>query len=239
MFYHNDSSIQIYTDGANLDDIQRLAKDDLIDGITTNPTLMHKAGVTNYMEFARAASRFSRNKPLSLEVFNDNISDMIAEGIILSKISDNVNIKVPITNSVGDSTQDAIIHLLRLGIKVNITAVLTYQQIDACINMIQLVDSPQAIISIFSGRIADTGIDPLSHIDYAVSAFRNYNNIQVLWASTREVFNVYQAMNVDCDIITCSPSIINKLALSNYDLSLLSLETVQILREIRIKRVIR
>ncbi len=230
MFKFNSNKIKIFTDGANLDSIIELAKDDFIDGITTNPTLMRKSGVTNYMNFAKAAVQYSLGKSISLEVFSDDFDEMIIQAKILSKLGDSVYVKIPITNSEGASTKDVISELLKEGIKVNITAVLSYEQIDSCINIFN--KDYYGYISIFAGRISDTGRDSKTFIEYAANKIieKNLKNVEIIWASTREIFNVYEAAYANCHIITIPPEIMKKINLYNYDLEKLSLETVRMFK---------
>lgn len=230
MFKFDTYKIKIFTDGANLDSIMELAKDNLIDGITTNPTLMRKSGVTNYLRFAKSAVKYSNGKSISLEVFSDDFNEMIHQAKVLADLGDLVYVKIPITNSKGESTRKVISELLNQGIKVNITAVLSYQQIDECIDMFSQKDF--GYISIFAGRIADTGLDPTDFIKYLVKKLNlnNLNNIEIIWASTREIFNLYQAGKCGCHIITIPPEIIKKISLYRYDLDQLSLDTVKMFK---------
>ena len=227
-FNFNNHSIKIFTDGANLDSISQLASDPSIDGITTNPTLMRSSGVTNYMTFAKAAIKVSHGKSLSLEVFSDDHEEMIKQARILASLSFNVYVKVPITNSFGISSMEVIRKLSKENINLNITAILTKEQIDICYE--SLNNNSRAYISIFAGRIADTGRDPIKFINYALDKFKDFRNIEVLWASTREVYNIYQALDCNCHIITVTPAIIKKIQLKDYDLKKLSLETVQMFK---------
>lgn len=232
MFKTSSGKIKIYTDGANLDSIIKLSNDPLIDGITTNPTLMKKSGVTNYMDFANAAAKACKGKSLSLEVFADDQNEMIKQAMILSKIGESVVVKIPITNSHGISSIKVIDFLIKKNIKVNITAVLTGSQIDECLKILN--KDSNVYISIFAGRIADTGQDPKPLFKSFKEKINNLglqNSVQLLWASTREVYNVYEAIMVNCDIITLSPEIIKKLNLKNYDLKKLSLDTVKMFKE--------
>ncbi len=230
MFKTSSNKIKIFTDGANLDSIIKLAKDKLIDGITTNPSLMRKSGVTNYMLFAKTAVLNSKGKSISLEVLNDDFDSMFNQALILSKLGESVYVKVPITNSFGLSTIDVITKLIKAEIKVNITAILSYKQIDECIKI--LSPNSKVYLSIFAGRIADTGRDPVSYFEYSSKKIlgNNLANVETLWASTREVYNVYQAARCGCDIITVSPSIIQKLKLKDYDLESFSLDTVRMFK---------
>ncbi len=230
MFEFDKYKIKIFTDGANLDSIMELAKDNLIDGITTNPTLMRNSGVTNYLRFAKSSVNYSNSKPISLEVFSDDFNEMILQAKILSNLGELVYVKIPITNSKGESTRKVITELLKMGIRVNITAVLSYEQIDSCIEIFNKND--YGYISIFAGRIADTGLDPNDFIKYTVKKIRlnNLNNVEIIWASTREIYNLYQAAKCGCHIITIPPEIMKKIKLYRYDLDKLSLEAVKMFK---------
>ena len=231
MFTYNLKKIKIFTDGANLDSIITLAKDDFIDGITTNPTLMRKSGVTNYMIFAKSAVKAAKGKSISLEVFSDNFTEMVDQAKILSNLGNSIYVKIPITNTKGELTGDVVKELLREGIKVNVTAILTKKQIDYCLNLFD--KNSFGYISIFSGRIADTGKDPTLLISYAFSEIKkkDLKNIEIIWASTREIYNLYQAAESNCHIITIPPDILKKVKLFNYDLEKLSLETVRMFKD--------
>ena len=230
MFYQNQDKIKIFTDGANLDSILELAKDDLIDGITTNPTLMKRSGVINYMSFAEAAVKASNSKSISLEVFSDDLDGMIFQARKLAELSSNVYVKIPITNSKGMETTKVIRKLISENISINITAVLTYEQIKHCVDLLD--ENSKAYISIFAGRIADTGIDPIPFFTYALKLLDNrFKDVELIWASTREVYNIYQASSCGCHIITVTPDIIKKLSLQNYDLKQLSLDTVKMFKK--------
>ena len=233
MFEDKNGKIQIFTDGGNLDSIIQLSKDDLIDGITTNPSLMRKSQVTNYMTFARSAVKASRGKSLSLEVFADNHEDMKRQALKLHSLGDSVYVKIPIINSNGLSSIQVIKFLLDKGIAINITALLSSKQIKECIDLLEKNSQNKVYISIFAGRIADTGRDPIPIFKKfkKILEKRNLKNVKILWASTREVFNVYQAIKAGCDIITLNPQIISKLKLKDYDLEKLSLETVQMFKK--------
>ena len=230
MFEFDSKKIKIFTDGANLDSIIELAKDNLIDGITTNPTLMRKSGVTNYLKFAEAAVYHSNNKPISLEVLSDNFTEMVKQAKTISKLGESVFVKIPITNSKGVSTEEVIDELLKEGIKVNITAVLSLRQIDNCVKYFH--EKNIGYISIFAGRIADTGLDPSKFINYSFDKLRSkkLEKIEIIWASTREIYNLYQAANCKCHIITIPPDILKKIKLFNYNLEKLSLETIQMFK---------
>ena len=221
----NNKRIKIFTDGANLDSIDNLSKNPLVDGITTNPTLMKKSGVTNYLLFSKSAFVASKGKSLSIEVLSNSKEGMINEAKVLSAIGNTIYVKIPIVNSKGDSTSKVISKLCKENIKLNITAVLSKEQIDICAESLEI--NSTAYISIFAGRIADTGRDPIPFIKYAIQKFATYKNVEILWASTREIFNIYQAASCNTDIITITPELFKKLSLRNYDLKKLSIETVR------------
>lgn len=221
----NNKKIKIFTDGANLDSIDNLSKNPLIDGITTNPTLMRKSGVTNYLLFSKSAFIASKGKSLSIEVLSNSKERIIQEAKVLSSIGNTIYVKIPIVNSKGESTVKVISELCKDNIKLNITAVLSKEQIDMCAESLEI--NSTAYISIFAGRIADTGRDPVPFIKYAIQKFSNYKNVEILWASTREVLNIYQAASCNTHIITISPELFKKLSLRDYDLKKLSIETVK------------
>lgn len=217
--------IKIFADGADLPSMQALNADPLIKGLTTNPTLMRKAGITDYLAFARSALAFITTKPLSLEVFSDDFPTMDAQARRLAALSPNVYVKIPITNSHGRSSLDLIRNLALDGIKVNVTAILTLPQVRAL--TLALESQTPAIVSVFAGRIADTSIDPIPLIRQA-KLLLEPTNAELLWASTREPLNITQADRAGADIITVPPDILAKaVALHHYDLPRLSLETVQ------------
>lgn len=215
---------KIFVDAADLDQVIRLSQKDYISGITTNPTLMRKSGVSNFEIFSKAVIANTK-LPISLEVFSDDLEEMYEQALKISKWGNQVYVKIPITNSKGVSTCELIKNLSELKIKLNITAILSKDQIDKSIDAI----NPQAdsIISIFAGRIADTGINPAEHISYALEKKMHLKNCEVLWASTREIYNLYEAQKLNCDIITIPPNLLQKIEMKGMDLNSLSLETVK------------
>lgn len=218
--------IKIYSDGADIKDIQETLSQGVVSGFTTNPTLMRKAGVTNYLDFAKKALEVTHPLPLSLEVFSDSFDEMKRQALLLHDLGENVVVKIPITNSFGESSLPLIKELDKSGVRLNITAILTIEQVESLLKIIQ--KSKDHIISVFAGRIADTGRDPIPVMRASLKAIkRGGYSSQLLWASTRETLNIYQAQDVGCDIVTASPSIIKKLKLHQYPLDNLSLETVQ------------
>ena len=202
--------IHIYLDGADLKLITKWAKHPAISGFTTNPSLLKAAGVTNYAEFGRLATAAALGKPISFEVVADSIGDMNSQARIINKWGPNVFVKIPITNAIGVSTLPLVTRLAEDGIKVNVTAVFTTMQIYE--SMRALIHADDAIVSIFAGRIADTGCEPEEFVADAVRVFRTNPRIRVLWASAREVYNVRQAVRVDADIITMTPALFDKVA---------------------------
>lgn len=218
-------NIKLYCDGADLEDITRLSKDPKIQGFTTNPTLMKKAGIKDYYEFAKKAVSIVYPKPISLEVFSDELDEMYAQAKKLSVLGDNVYVKIPVTNTKGVPTSRIIKDLSSEGVKLNITAIFTLDQVkDVCSSL--TVGTP-AVVSVFAGRVADTGIDPVPHMKNCKKIVSAFDGFELLWASPREVLNVYQADDCGCEIITATPSILSKLTLAGKPLDQFSLETVQ------------
>ena len=207
----DDLDIEIYCDGADLESMAALAGN--VVGFTTNPSLVRKAGITNYREFAEKAITIVGSKPISFEVFSDDFAGMAREAREIASWGKNVYVKIPITNTKGESTAPLIETLASDGIKVNVTAILTREQSAIAVTAL---DGAPGIVSIFAGRIADTGIDPAPVVREA----RRYLNprIRLIWASTREVLNIGQAEAAGCDIITASPGIIAKLGMRGRDL---------------------
>ncbi len=219
------TSIDIYLDGADLSLITKWAKQPAISGFTTNPSLLKAAGVTNYAEFGKLATAAALCKSISFEVVTDSIEDMERQARIISKWGPNVFVKIPITNSLGVSTLRLVTRLAEDDIKVNVTAVFSMEQIYEAQRA--LIHSRNAILSIFAGRIADTGREPETFVADAVKVFRVNPRVKVLWASTREVYNVVQASRVGADIITMTPVLFDKVAQNwGKDLTEYSRETV-------------
>lgn len=214
---------KIFVDAADLDEVLSLSKKSFISGITTNPTLMRKSGVSNFELFAKAVLA-NTSLPLSLEVFSDDLDEMIEQAEKIASWSEKVYVKIPVTNTKGESTSEVIRKLTDKGIKINITAILSKNQINKMIN--SLNPDVNSIISIFSGRIADTGLDPCEFIEYALKKKKSLPKCEILWASTREIYNLYQAQRINCDIITIPPNLLKKIEMKGKNLEALSLETV-------------
>ena len=217
--------IKIFADGAKKEDILLMNSLPYINGFTTNPTLMRKAGIHSYEDFSKEILATVQEKPLSLEVFSDDFNEMEKQARKIYSWGKNVYVKIPITNSMGDSSINLIKKLSNDGIKLNITALFTEQQVQETISALNI--NTKSIISVFAGRIADTGNDPSVLIRKTLDLIGSNKNHEVLWASTRQFFSIIEANTIGCHIITVSPDIINKFNLINYDLKKYSLDTVK------------
>jgi len=218
-------SIQIFLDTSDKDQITTESSNPLIKGFTTNPSLMRKAGVVDYKTFCKEVLAVINDKPISFEVFSDDFSVMEKQAREIASWGKNVYVKIPITNSKAESSCLLIKELLSNKIKLNITAVYTIEQVKEA-SLVLKSETP-AIISVFAGRIADTGTDPKPIMAEARKVCNTRPNVQLLWASTREAFNVVEAESLGCDIITIPLDLVKKIQSFGRDLSLLSLETVQ------------
>ena len=221
-------NLKLFGDGASLADFSRLYDQGRVTGFTTNPTLMFKAGVTDYADFARKLVTLIPDMPLSFEVFSDDFDQMERQARQIAAWGENVYVKIPITNTRGDSSLPMARALAADGVKLNITAMLTLEQVAQAVEV--LAEDTPAILSIFAGRIADTGVDPVPVMRAAVALAARKPLAEVLWASTREVLNVYQAAECGCHIITATPDILKKLDMAGQDLNALSLDTVAMFR---------
>lgn len=216
--------IDIYADGATLENIKELEKNPIIKGYTFNPSLLKKAGVKNFIEFAKNVIAITE-KPVSLEVFADDWQGMVREAEILSSLGENVYVKIPIMNTEGIKTVGIVDNLIRRNIKINYTAIFSYKQIDSAIETLGNVDS---IISVFAGRLTDAGYDATSFIKYAV--YNKKPKQKILWASTRGLWNIKEAEDSNADIITIGYDILKKMTLWGKDLNEFSLDTVKMFR---------
>lgn len=217
--------IDIFADGADINSILELNKNPLIKGFTTNPTLMRKAGISNYKEFANEILNLITDKPISFEVFADDINEMKIQAYEIASWGKNINIKIPITNTKGQSTASLVSTLTKNNIICNVTAIFTIKQIQEIID--QIDETSHIILSVFAGRIADTGIDPKITFNKVKENIRNNKNYKTLWASPREIYNLYEANDIGADIITITPQILKKTNLFQKDLNEYSLETVK------------
>jgi transaldolase len=228
MPHAGDLKIKIFADGADFDGIVAMMKNPLVSGFTTNPTLMRKAGISDYEAFARKLLRVVTDHPISFEVFADDFPSMIAQGRVIASWGNNVNVKVPVTNTKGDFAGSVIRTLSREGVTLNVTAVMTVEQVRAVAEALD--PSTPAIVSVFAGRIADTGRDPIPHMRACKQAMASRPKAELLWASPRELLNIFQADEIGCDIITVTNDVIDKLKLVGKDLDEYSRETVQMFR---------
>jgi transaldolase len=219
-----DLKIKIFADGADHDSLMSLYAKPYIRGFTTNPTLMRKANIANYEEFARKLLTRIKDRPVSFEVFADDFDEMETQALTIASWGANVNVKIPVSNTRQKFAGSLIEKLCARGVVVNVTAVFTLAQV----RQIALVLNPEvpAIVSVFAGRIADTGVDPVPMIKEALSILSDHPKAELLWASPREVLNIFQANDAGCHIITVSSEILAKLKDVGKDLTEFSLETV-------------
>ena len=217
--------IKIFTDASTIAEIRKFAAEPWVSGFTTNPTLMRKGGATDFRAFALEAISASGGKPLSLEVVADDLKTMTSQGLLIGSWGPNVVVKIPITTTQGESCLPVVRELLDANLKVNVTAILTDEQVADLVKTVSGTDD--VIVSVFAGRIADTGVDPVPLMTRYVEWLAHLPNVQLLWASPREVLNIVQAADCGCDIITATPDILKKLDTLGKDLATFSLETVQ------------
>tara|TARA_B100001540_G_C15757872_1_gene620214 strand:+ start:246 stop:938 length:693 start_codon:yes stop_codon:yes gene_type:complete len=199
---------KIFCDTADLSVIKKFHKKKIVKGFTTNPSLMRKAGASNYINYIKKILK-TTNKPISFEVFADNENEMISQGLILSKLKKNIYVKIPVVNSKGKFTGKAISFLNNKNIKLNITAVYSANQTLQILKKIN--KRSKVIISIFAGRMADVGKDPIPEFKKSIRISKSYKNVSILWASTREPYNFMQSKKIGCQIITAPPMIIEKI----------------------------
>ena len=218
-------SIKVFSDGAVLETMLHDLNSGLVTGFTTNPSLMKKAGITSYIGFAKDVLKEITDYPVSFEVFADDLEGMEQEARRIAALGDNVYVKIPVTNSKGESTAPLIDRLTAEGIKVNVTAIFTIDQVRQVVDALK--SGTPAVVSVFAGRIADTGVDPMPIMQEALAICREKEGVELLWASPRETFNIYQADSLGVDIITCTSDLIKKLELKDKDLTEYSLETDQ------------
>jgi transaldolase len=224
-----DLHVRIFADGADHATILELAANPLIAGFTTNPTLMRKAGVTDYRDFAREVLELVPDRPVSFEVFADDPVEMEEQALEISSWGENVFVKIPVTNCRGKSSEKLLRRLAAAHVKVNVTALTTVQQVErvsAC-----LADAEAGFVSLFAGRIADTGRDPVPVVEEAVAALGPHPQLELIWASPRELLNVFQADAAGCHVITATKDILQKLHLVGRDLEEFSLETVRMFHD--------
>jgi transaldolase len=216
--------IKLYADGADRMQILKAQANPLIKGFTTNPSLMRAAGVSGYEAFARAALEIVTDRPISFEVFADEFHEMERQARLIASWGENVYVKIPVTNTRRESTAPLVKRLAETGVKVNVTAAMTLTQVREA--AMSLAQGAPSVISVFAGRIADTGRDPVPMMSEAVALLAAYPQIELLWASPREVLNIFQANDCGCHIITATENLLSKLSNIGRDLDEYSLETV-------------
>jgi transaldolase len=221
----SDLKIRIFADGADAAGIAELASNPAIKGFTTNPTLMRAAGVTDYQAFARQVLPCVTGRPISFEVFADDFDEMERQARLITCWGENVYVKIPITNTERASSQELLRRLAAAGVKVNVTALLTVDQVRVA--TAALAGGPPSYISVFAGRVADTGRDPVPVMQAALEVMAPHANLELIWASPREILNVVQADAIGCHVITVTHDVLKKLPLLGRDLQEHSLDTVR------------
>ena len=221
-----DLKVKIFADGADKAGMLQLNANPLIQGMTTNPTLMRKAGLTDFEAFAKDILQSITVKPISFEVFSDEFPEMRRQALKINGWAKNVYVKIPITNTRGESSLPLVRELAREGVKLNVTAILTQEQVAGVAQALN--PKVPAVVSVFAGRIADTGVDPMPHMREAKKKLAGLPQAELLWASVREVLNIFQADACGCDIVTVPHDILNKaIKLAGIGLKEMSLDTVK------------
>lgn len=220
-----DLKVKVFADGADLKGMLQMYQKPWISGFTTNPTLMRKAGIADYATFAKEVVQAIPDRPISFEVFSDDFQDMERQALKIAEWGENVYVKIPITNTKAESAATLVKRLAAQGLKLNVTALLTLDQVRCMAE--SLVGGPPAYVSVFAGRAADTGIDPVPLMSEALAILKPHKHIELIWASPRELLNIVQASEIGCHIITVTNDILAKLELLGKDLRQYSLETVQ------------
>ena len=218
-------SVKIFADGADLDGMLDLYRQPYIRGFTTNPTLMRKAGISDYRAFARQVLQVIPDRPISFEVFSDEFPEMERQALEIASWGANVYVKIPVTNTRSESACDLVHRLSLAGVKVNVTALLTVEQVRNVATAV--AGGAPAYVSVFAGRVADTGHDPVPLMAACVEMLRIAPNAELIWASPRELLNIFQADAIGCHIITVTHDVLKKLSLVGRDLDDYSLDTVK------------
>jgi transaldolase len=225
--------VRVFADGADRNGIAEMARNPIIKGFTTNPTLMRKAGVSDYRHFAREVVGLVPDRPVSFEVFSDEFDEMEAQALEIASWGPNVNVKIPVTNTRREFAGPLLGRLSRAGVALNVTAVMTTDQVQ---RVVDALDGPAfAFVSVFAGRVADTGRDPLPVMIESLRLLRARPRTELIWASPRELLNIVQADEAGCDVITVTTDILKKLGQVGKDLDDFSLETVQMFRDDAVK----
>ena len=220
-----DLKVKIFSDGADKEDMLDMASKTFVRGLTTNPTLMKKAGIKDYEAFAKDILSTIKEKPISFEVFSDDFDEMERQAMKITSWADNVYVKIPVTNAKKQSSKELIRRLADKKVKLNITAIMTIDQVKTVLSVLN--KNVPSIISVFAGRIADTGRDPIPLMKDCLNEMKINLKSELLWASPRELLNIIQADQIGCHIITVTKDIIKKLQFINYDLEEYSLDTVK------------
>jgi transaldolase len=224
-----DLKVKIFADGADKASLLEMYRNPLIKGFTTNPTLMRRAGVSDYQAFAVDILQAIPDCPISFEVLADDFAEMGRQALKIAGWGENVYVKIPVTNTRGESSAKLVHYLAQEGVKLNVTALTTLDQVRDV--SVALAGGPSAFISVFAGRVADVGCDPIPLMAAALEFVRIYPNIELIWASPRELLNIFQADSVGCHIITVTCDILKKLDWVGKDLHELSLDTVKMFRD--------
>lgn len=221
----NDLKIKLFADGADVDEMKEMYNRGIVHGFTTNPTLMRQAGVEDYEKFARNVLAEITDLMISFEVFADDFDEMEREAKLITSWGDNIYVKIPVTNTKGESSVPLIKRLTADGLNLNVTAILTVEQVEKVVAALE--PGVRTIVSVFAGRIADSGRDPVPYMEKCVEIVKQKKSTELLWASSRELLNIFQAEECGCDIITVTTGILNKLKNVGRDLKDFSLDTVK------------
>jgi len=224
-----DLKTKLFADGAELEGMLAMYSEPLIKGFTTNPTLMRKAGITDYRVFAKQVLAAIPDRPISFEVFSDDFADMERQACEIATWGEHVYVKIPVTNTKREPGYDLIARLSHAGVKLNVTAIMTLDQVRHVVAALK--GGAPSNVSIFAGRIADTGVDPVPHMRAALDILRDEPRAELIWASPRELLNIFQAHDLGCHIITVTNDILKKLSLVGKDLDDYSLETVKMFHD--------
>ncbi|MDP4448223.1 transaldolase [Staphylococcus hyicus] len=217
--------VQVFADGADINQMKQAYVNKEVDGFTTNPSLMAKAGVEDYTQFAKEVVKAIPDASVSFEVFGDDMETMEKEAEIIQKFGENIFVKIPIVNTKGESMLPLIEKLSAKGVKLNVTAVYTIEQVKAITEAV--TEGVETYVSVFAGRIADTGVDPLPLMKESVKVTHSKKGVQLLWASCRELYNVIQADEIGADIITCPGDVVKKIPNIGRNIDELSVDTVK------------
>lgn len=221
----NNLKVQVFADGADINQMKQAYQNKEVDGFTTNPSLMAKAGVKDYKQFAKEVVEAIPDASISFEVFGDDMETMEKEAEIIQQFGENIFLKIPIVNTKGETMLPLIKKLSAKGVKLNVTAVYTIEQVKDITEAV--TEGVETYVSVFAGRIADTGVDPLPLMKEAVEVTHSKKGVQLLWASCRELFNVVQADEIGADIITCPSDVVKKVPNIGRDINELSVDTVK------------